>query len=184
MYTLLSYPDNFHLLQNFIISTQNISSVPNLIIFSSLVSHLFSSNISLHTFAYNLRKTSEDFFDGDSFSNYLDLFMMATPRNILHACLFLFFLETVSTVWNRGPRCPSKTSRQSSMWYELSLHHAAVSVKARGLPTQLTSFNFVKGPCSVQLEAILLCRGFFCSNWINCSVVSQITSPTYLTCQV
>ena len=139
-----------------------------------------------------LENIPEDFFDGDSYSNYLVLFMMVAPvfpfkrtRNLLHSCLFLFFLETVSTDWNRWLRCPSTTSRQSS-FCDVSFRCAmpAVSFRPRGLPTRLTSFNLVKGPCSVQLEAMLLCRGFFCPTWINCSVDNQITSPASLPCQV
>ena len=132
------------------------------------------------------KKLAEDFFDGDSFSNYLDLFMMATPsfpfkrtRNFIHSCLFLFSLETVSTVWNRGLRYPSTTSRQSS-FCDVSFRCAirSVSVCSQGSPklgspvstigceclmSKLSysahQINLVKGPCSVQLEAMLLCRG-------------------------
>ena len=112
--------------------------------------------------------------------------MMATPsfpfkrtRNFLHSCLFLFSLETVSTVWNRGLRCPSTTSRQSS-FCDVSFRCAirSVSVCCQGSPklgspvstigceclmSELSysahQINLVKGPCSVQLEAMLLCRG-------------------------
>ena len=63
--------------------------------------------------------------------------MMATPsfpfkrtRNFLHSCLFLFSLETVSTVWNRGLRCPSTTSRQSS-FSDVSLRCAILAVSSK-----------------------------------------------------